>query len=476
MNYKTTLFLLIFTVQFAGASTFRVDALDSVATGLPGETFLLEAYVHNITAGAIVVTALRKTNHLPGEWTASMCFGSSCYPPFVNEATEVIQPGDSLYFDLTFNTDSTAARGEILMKFTDIISSDTDSMTFAVETIAPPAFRLAVKDSAMTGSPGEAFPMETWVYNISGEPIVVQATRLTNDLADDWYTSMCFGSTCYAPGVSEISQLIPAGDSLLFDITFTTSSLADSGEALIQFTDLTGSQIDEQLFRVITQVPTPNFAVEFDVVDTTGIAGQELVMEGVIINLADSAISITLTRKRVTVPAAWSTALCLGDVCYAPAVSAVSDTISTGDSITFSIHFITDAEAASGSADLEITSAGCRDTLRQTYTAETTTTSLEDFAGQRLSFRLAGNYPNPFNNSTMIVFEAPEAVRDAQIRIYNASGQLAGAFVSSNFAAGRSEWRFDSSALSSGVYFYTLKLTGVGGQIYTAGQKFTLLK
>jgi len=477
MKYRFYLILMVCLIsKLAIAGTFKLDVHDSTAQGVPGDVFMLETYVHNISESAIVVNALRASNTIPENWSTSMCYGQNCYPPFVNEATELIQPGDSLLCELTFNTDTLAGIGTVKMIFSDILSGDSDSVIFVVETITPPAFRLAMLDTLETGLPGAVFPMGAYIYNESAQPIVIQATRLTNSIPGNWITSMCLGSTCYAPGVNEISQIIQPGDSLLFDITFTTDNLPDSGEALIRFTDLTGSQTAEQLFRVITSVPPPAFEVEFTTVDTTGPAGQELILEGEIYNIADSTIMVSLLRETTNIPQGWSTALCLGQLCFAPMISNVSDTIPAGGSLYYAIHFITDATPATGSTGILFTSAGSADSVRQTFTAETQTTSINNKEKNPLLFRLRANYPNPFNNVTTVSFQSEETVAQAELFIYNSSGQLVKSLSESRLAAGQNEWRINSGNLPSGEYFYTLKLTGISGKIYRANQKLILIK
>jgi hypothetical protein len=69
-------------------------------------------------------------------------------------------------------------------------------------------------------------------------------------------------------------------------------------------------------------------------------------------------------------------------------------------------------------------------------------------------YRLAQNFPNPFNPTTTISFETPVSTQYSLV-IYNINGQevrrLEGAVT-----AGAHQIEFDASALASGVYFYNL--------------------
>lgn len=71
-------------------------------------------------------------------------------------------------------------------------------------------------------------------------------------------------------------------------------------------------------------------------------------------------------------------------------------------------------------------------------------------------YTLDQNYPNPFNPSTTIRFALPKA-SNVTLKVYNMNGQEVSTLVNNTMVqAGTSEYRFDASKLSSGVYFYTL--------------------
>ena len=87
-----------------------------------------------------------------------------------------------------------------------------------------------------------------------------------------------------------------------------------------------------------------------------------------------------------------------------------------------------------------------------------------------VAFELGQNYPNPFNPSTTIKFSVPEAGL-VTLRVFNLLGQEVATLLNSEKTAGVYEASFDASALSSGIYFYTLD-----SKNFTSTKKMVLLK
>lgn len=75
------------------------------------------------------------------------------------------------------------------------------------------------------------------------------------------------------------------------------------------------------------------------------------------------------------------------------------------------------------------------------------------------SFKLFQNYPNPFNPVTSIEFKL-QKTSNVQIIISDVLGRLISDQKLGNLGAGRHNYQFDASDLSSGLYFYSLSVNG----------------
>ncbi len=91
------------------------------------------------------------------------------------------------------------------------------------------------------------------------------------------------------------------------------------------------------------------------------------------------------------------------------------------------------------------------------------------------SFDLAGNFPNPFNPSTTIVFDLPEQA-EIRVSVYDMLGREVMALDAVNLAAGNArQVQMDASSLASGTYLYQVQAIMASGTEISTG-RMTLLK
>jgi hypothetical protein len=86
-------------------------------------------------------------------------------------------------------------------------------------------------------------------------------------------------------------------------------------------------------------------------------------------------------------------------------------------------------------------------------------------------YALHQNYPNPFNPTTNIVFDVVEE-NHVELTVYNAVGQLVATVANGVYGNGRHTVEFSSDNLTSGLYFYTIKI----GNEFSATKKMLLVK
>ncbi len=91
------------------------------------------------------------------------------------------------------------------------------------------------------------------------------------------------------------------------------------------------------------------------------------------------------------------------------------------------------------------------------------------------SFRLYGNYPNPFNPSTTIYFELPYESR-VLLNIYDILGRKIDTLIDGTMQSGYHNVQFTPTGIGSGIYLY--RLTADAGKIgmYSATKKMLVIK
>lgn len=91
------------------------------------------------------------------------------------------------------------------------------------------------------------------------------------------------------------------------------------------------------------------------------------------------------------------------------------------------------------------------------------------------NFALSQNYPNPFNPSTKINFSIPERGY-VTLKVFDMLGKEVDVLASGDFQRGTYAVDYNASALSSGIYLYTLEAVSESGSLFRETKKFTLVK
>jgi len=235
MRFVFIFSFLLFMVISAFGQSFDISIHDSTGKGTPGGSYELEVYVVNLTADQRTMLVTRTTNVLPdSDWSTSMCFGATCYPPSTDQVGGNIAPNDSSKFSITFNTSEQPGYGEALVVFEDYISGDKDTVLFSFSTISKPALELTALDTTAEGEAGGSYEVGGFVRNLTDSLLTVNVVRVQNNVPEGWSTSICF-DICVSPEQDTVTSVINAGDSLAFTLTFNTDTTAGEGSARLMF-------------------------------------------------------------------------------------------------------------------------------------------------------------------------------------------------------------------------------------------------
>ncbi len=102
-------------------------------------------------------------------------------------------------------------------------------------------------------------------------------------------------------------------------------------------------------------------------------------------------------------------------------------------------------------------------------------TNLDEDDALPTAFKLHGNYPNPFNPTTTLSFDLPEA-SEVRIQVVDALGRLVMDVDAGRISSGVNRTvSLDASKLASGVYMYRMLVKG-SSATSVATNKFTLIK
>lgn len=104
-----------------------------------------------------------------------------------------------------------------------------------------------------------------------------------------------------------------------------------------------------------------------------------------------------------------------------------------------------------------------------------TNTGITSISGINVSnipekFSLEQNFPNPFNPSTNLEFGISK-LGFVSLKVYDVAGKEIRTLVNESLSPGTYKYIFDGSGLTSGIYFYTLKVNG-----YTETKRMVLIK
>lgn len=140
------------------------------------------------------------------------------------------------------------------------------------------------------------------------------------------------------------------------------------------------------------------------------------------------------------------------------------------NSLTGSTYAFVDNSVVNGTSYVYTLETINTDGSREAWGLTATATPSAD-AGVITDYALYQNYPNPFNQSTNLMFDVM-SLDFVTLTVCNVMGQRVATLVNGTMEAGRHTVTFDASDLTSGTYFYTVKI----GEGFAATKKMLLVK
>lgn len=189
---------------------------------------------------------------------------------------------------------------------------------------------------------------------------------------------------------------------------------------------------------------------------------QVVQIQGIVSNTSSTPLNFRFARIQNNLPAGWETQMCY-DLCYAPFIDTISlpddppYTIAPGHIDTmFYIDFSCSGIGVGTSVVRMYNTDNPSEYVENTFTVEVSNVGISNTSSIAESYSLSQNYPNPFNPSTNINFSLPRS-QAVSLKVYDILGNEVASLVNNeNLSPGQYKIDFNASALSSGIYYYTL--------------------
>lgn len=235
-------------------------------------------------------------------------------------------------------------------------------------------------------------------------------------------------------------------------------------------------------FFLINSIFAQEFEVHFS--DSVGYGQPESVftVEGHITNLSSTnTITIKMIRIQNNLPSQnWTSSLCFGS-CYPSFVDSITYDILPNASEIYSVDFFSDSIPATASVLIKFATLHDSQIETQWFIGTTITTGIDDdYSNSIKSFKLLDNYPNPFNNQTIISAQF-DKVSSVTLHIYDILGREVYNEQKKVIQTGKVMFRWSGinnygEELSSGIYFYRITTNSTSNIELSQIKKLTLLR
>jgi hypothetical protein len=156
---KKLLLMLLISLgsQVLFAQAFSIVIPDTVKSGVFNVDIVFDVEITNITNSPQSVYMVRKSNHLPENWTSSLCF-DVCFAPFL----------DSVNTTAAFNSSPLSAGEKRIMSLhvTPSVTQGTGNVQLVVGNLSSPSEKKIINftaNSSVTSIKGSASPVEYFI-------------------------------------------------------------------------------------------------------------------------------------------------------------------------------------------------------------------------------------------------------------------------------------------------------------------------
>ncbi len=229
---------------------------------------------------------------------------------------------------------------------------------------------------------------------------------------------------------------------------------------------------------------------EITIEDTSGYINHSthsLVLAGYLKNLTGNPLHVKMVRIENNLPSSsWTSSLCLR-YCANPTIDSISTNdvggaIPVGDSILVEVVYSqTDSVPSTATVLVKFATMDDSQVQYQWFEASSMISGVGDKDNNSISkFKLFNNYPNPFNNQTIISAQV-EKSSNVNLQIFDVLGREIFSTNREISSAGKVTFKWNGlnkhgEELSSGIYFYRVTANSQGSINQSQIKKLTLLR
>ncbi len=97
------------------------------------EFVVLHGDIYSLSDSALSITVTRVKNQIPDSWSSAFCVGPACLPPFLNDFTFSLAPGDTALFSIDTYPNAEPGQGSWTFVAVDSSTMEIDSVSASMD-------------------------------------------------------------------------------------------------------------------------------------------------------------------------------------------------------------------------------------------------------------------------------------------------------------------------------------------------------